>query len=109
MEKNDRQTPDLINVALNDYMRRLSEKKSCNCPLTSERTKKYPIILNRLSYPRKKRQLLRKRSRRRKNKRQAFMLAVLNIALIVYTLSRTSRRVADCVLTSERTREFTMP
>ena len=34
------------------------------------------------------------------------MLAVLNIVLIVYTLSRTSRRVADCVLTSERTREY---
>ena len=42
-------------------------------------------------------------------KRQAFILAVVNIALIVYTLSRTSRRVADCVLTSERTMEFTIP
>ena len=53
MEKKDRQTPDLINVALNDYMRRLSEQKSCNCPLTSERTRQYPIMFNRLPIPEK--------------------------------------------------------
>ena len=38
-------------------------------------------ILYAIGVTRKKRQLLRKRSRRRKNKRQAFMLAVINVAL----------------------------